>query len=132
MLLFFNRERSIGSSRPISGGGKGSIPPHAQSDEESIYDNKRFLHACATLVGAPVSVRTQICLSFVFSIILCINAFVKSQGFKFRSKIMQSNFLNIILGHRCNFTFNFLSFRSRQQRVTSMRGFSVFFLLALN
>ena len=44
----------------MSGGGKGSIPPHAQSDEESIYDNKRFTHACTTLVGAPVSVRTLV------------------------------------------------------------------------
>ena len=46
----------------MSGGGKGSIPPHAQSDEESIYDNKRFTHACTTLVGAPVSVRTLVIL----------------------------------------------------------------------
>jgi hypothetical protein len=50
-LVFF-RDRPMGGSRPA----KGSFPMHDEESDNGIYVNPRFLHACATLVGSPVSV----------------------------------------------------------------------------
>ena len=42
------RERAPVGNRPVKG---------SNADEDGIYDNKRFTHACTTLVGAPVTVN---------------------------------------------------------------------------